>query len=269
MTPSTPPKLTPSQISEFSQVLYEARNHVQEVEPLTKAYHDFDLDDAYRIQADGIEKRLQNREKIIGYKMGLTSKAKMEQMGLHKPIYGVLTDVMQIDAGGVFSLTQKIHPKAEPEVYFITHKELKGSVSPEEALAACSSVGVALEILDSRFQGFKYFALPDVVADNASSAYFVLGEPVKPFAGMDLKNLKIQITENETVMHEDTSAAIFGNPILSLCELVKLLDEQKMTLPAGSIVLAGAATVAIQLKPDTVVAGHLEGMKSVDFKVTV
>lgn len=267
MSPNTTLPLTAHQVSELSQVLYSARLKAQEVEPLTKTYMDFSLEEAYRIQADGIQKRLSDQEKIIGYKMGLTSKAKMEQMGLHKPIFGVLTDQMQILPNSVFSLKNKIHPKAEPELFFITARELRGTLAPEEALEACARVGVALEILDSRYKGFKYFTLPDVVADNSSSAYFVLGESVAPNKNSSFLNLKIEILKDNQIIHSDTSNAILGNPLLSLCELVKLLDEQGLSLPAGSIVLAGAATAAIELSAPHKISARLEGIGSVEFRV--
>ncbi|MBY0385236.1 fumarylacetoacetate hydrolase family protein [bacterium] len=260
-------RLTDKQVVEFSQVLYNARKSSQEVEPLTKSFENFSLEDAYLIQAHGVQKRLADREKIIGYKMGLTSKAKMEQMGLHTPIFGVLTDQMEVKNGSTFSLKDKIHPKAEPELFFITSRELKGSITEEEAQTACSRVGVALEILDSRYKGFKYFTLPDVVADNSSSSFFVLGEAVQPKINADFKNLKIEILENEKVIYSDSSNAILGNPILSLCELVKLLSEQGLALPSGSIVLAGAATAAIELKLGQTISARLEDVGSATFHI--
>jgi 2-oxo-3-hexenedioate decarboxylase len=260
--------LTEKQVLEFSQVLHAARLEATPIESLTKTHGDFSLVAAYQIQADGIKKRQANHEKRIGYKMGLTSKAKMEQMGLHTPIFGVLTDQMEITNRSAFSLENKIHPKAEPEIYFVTSQEMKGSVTPEQALKSCSRVGVALEILDSRYKGFKYFTLPDVVADNSSSAYFVLGESIDVRPEMSLLDLKIEILENEKVVHTDSSNAILGNPILSVCELVKLLAEQNQSLPAGSVVLAGAATAAIELKPLQKMTARLQGIGQVSFSVT-
>lgn len=257
-----------TKITEFSQILYKARKNSEEVGSLTKTYGEFPLSDAYKIQAAGIEMRLNDGEKIIGYKMGLTSKAKMEQMGLHKPIFGVLTDVMEVKNSSAFSLKKKIHPKAEPEIYFKTNKELKGTPNAQEALSACAEIGVALEILDSRFEGFRYFTLPDVVADNSSSAYFVLGDSVKTPTDLPLKDLTIDIRDGETVMFSATGAAVLGEPILSLCELVKLLDEQGKTLPAGSVVLAGAATQAIELKAGQKISATFEKVGKASFNVT-
>jgi 2-oxo-3-hexenedioate decarboxylase len=259
--------LTTSEIVELSQTLHQARKTVKEIEPLTKSFRDFSLEDAYVIQAQGIELRKNDGEFVVGYKMGFTSKAKMEQMGLHQPIFGVLTDKMKVENLGTFSLDGKIHAKTEPEIYFITNKDLRGSVTRDEAMAACSLIGVALEILDSRFTGFKYFTLPDVVADNASSAFFALGEAVQPPFGLDFSNLKISMLENDTVLHEAKTDAIMGDPFLSLCELVSLLNARDQYLPAGSIVLAGAATQAVELKRGTQMSAHLEGVGRIVYNV--
>ena len=254
-------------ISELSFQLYEARKEAQEQEPLTLSHKELDLSMAYRIQAHGIELRRKDGESVVGYKMGLTSKAKMEQMGLHQPIFGVLTDRMQVSHKGEFSLAGKIHPKAEPEIFFVTHKELSGRISVAEAISACSEVGVALEILDSRFRGFKYFALPDVVADNSSSAFFVLGDR-KPVASVkEIKNLRITIELNDDVASEAKGDAILGDPWLSLCELVSLLSQENKSLPAGSIVLAGAATQAIQLEPNMRICARLDSIGTAEFIV--
>jgi 2-oxo-3-hexenedioate decarboxylase len=259
--------LTSSQIVELSQTLHQARKTVKEIEPLTKTFQDFTLDEAYKIQTQGIELRKKDHETVVGYKMGFTSKAKMEQMGLHQPIFGVLTDKMKVENLGTFSLDGKIHAKTEPEVYFVTNKDLKGSVTRDSAMAACSLVGVALEILDSRFTGFKYFTLPDVVADNASSAFFVLGDAVKPPFGLDFSNLKISMHENESLLFEASTSVIMSDPFLSLCELVSLLHQREQFLPAGSIVLAGAATQAVELKRGTQMSAHLEGVGRIAYDV--
>lgn len=253
--------------AEVSNYLHTARKNAAEVEPITKQHGDFSLETAYQIQAAGIQLRKDENEAIIGYKMGLTSKAKMEQMNLHLPIYGVLTDVMQIDNKGTLPLDGRIHPKAEPEMYFITNKELSGKISREEALEACDKVGVAIEILDSRFTGFKYFSLPDVVADNSSSALFTLGKAISTPTDLDLANLKISITDGESTRHEATTAAILGDPLLSLCELITLLGQTGQSLPANSLVLAGAATAAIPLSQGQKIEADIENIGSCSFTV--
>ncbi len=235
---------------ELAKILDNALLEAREVERLTAQVPDLKLADAYRIQDEGIRFRLIRGEKVIGLKMGLTSRAKREQMNLDSPIYGVLTDRMQVKAGGTFSLKAKIHPKIEPEIAFVMARELRGRVTPQQALDACSGICAAMEILDSRFVGFKYFSLPDVVADNSSSAYFVLSSQLrnpKDFDLASLAQLAMSMEVDGKVVQAAPSSAISDNPVNSVVQLCELLDARGLSLPAGSIVLAGAATQAVQL----------------------
>src|SRR5215831_10965385 len=199
--------------------LDDARRHGQEVERLTLEAPDLDLPQAYRVMDAGIALRVARGERVIGLKMGLTSEAKRRQMSLDAPIYGVLTDAMVVQ--GTFHLRGSLHPKIEPEIAFRFARGLQGSPDRAGVLAACSGVGPALEILDSRYRDFRYFSLPDVVADNASSSHVVLPERWVPVKDIDL---------------------------LSVVQLCALLDGRGRALPPRSVVLAGAATVAEQLQ---------------------
>lgn len=259
--------LSVDQIESFAHTLHQARKNTREIEPFSKVHGEYTLEDSYKVQSRGIDLRLEDGEKIIGYKMGLTSKAKMEQMGLHTPIYGVLTAPMQIQNKANFALEGRIHPKTEPEIYFITNRELSGSLNIEDVPQVCDRIGVALEILDSRYEGFKYFSLPDVIADNASSSHFVLGDSVPSSTVLDWAALKIELTANGETKETATGGAILGNPFKSLCELVNLLSQEGRSLPAGSIVLAGAATTAIPLEAGQNAQALLEGVGSATFTV--
>ncbi len=259
--------LSPEQISFFAQTLHDARKKSVEVEPFSKNHGEYPLADAYKVQKLGIDLRLKDGEKIIGYKMGLTSKAKMEQMGLHTPIFGVLTDKMQVNDKATFPISDRIHPKTEPEIYFITNRDLSGKLDVKDVPNVCDKIGVALEILDSRYLGFKYFSIADVIADNASSSHFVLGAAVPSQTVLDWSNLKIELVSNKHVKETATGGAILGNPLQSLCELVSLLTENGQTLPKGSIVLAGAATVALALENKQFAEGRLESVGTASFQV--
>src|SRR5665647_1633705 len=133
--------------------------------------------------------------------MGLTSEGKRKQMNLDAPLYGVLTNVMKVENLGVYHLKGSIHPKIEPEIAFYINRELKGEVTRDEVLNACEAICPALEILDSRYEGFKYFSMEDVISDNSSSSHFILGPKFKDFKNLDLKNLKMFMKVNgETKM---------------------------------------------------------------------
>ena len=246
--------------SELAKVLDAALREKREIAPLTQTYGDYDLNLAYEAQAHGIALRRERGEKIVGYKMGLTSEAKRKQMNLGAPIYGVLTDTMRVDSE--LKVSEGVHPKVEPEIAFVTARELRGRITRDQAFAALRSVAPALEILDSRFTGFKYFSLPDVVADNASSFRFVLG-PVQP--PRDVAGLRMTMRVDGKTRQETDSNAISGHPLESLVQLVGMLPHP---LPAGSIVLAGAATAAEPLRPGMHVELQVEGLGTVSLSCT-
>ena len=230
--------------AKLARTLDDARRARREIEPLHKTFGQFDLDDAYRIQRAGIGLRVQRGEAIAGYKMGLTSKAKREQMNLAMPIYGVLTDAMRIPDGGTFPVERGIHPRVEPEIAFVTSRELREPIGLEEAREAIASVCAAMDVLDSRYTGFKYFSLPDVVADNASSLHFVLSDDARTPRGLRLDDLDMRVLVDGKLVHEAKSSAISGDPLLSLVQLVELLHAYGQELPAATLVLTGAATPA-------------------------
>jgi 2-oxo-3-hexenedioate decarboxylase len=242
-------------VDRLARDLDEALVQRREIAPLTRTYGDFDLETAYRVQERGVALRLARGERIAGYKMGLTSAAKREQMNLGSPIYGVLTGSMRVQ--DEVRVAEGLHPKIEPEIAFVTGRELRGRISPEEALAGCSAVAPALEILDSRFIGFKYFSLPDVVADNCSSWRFVLGALRDP---RDTGRLRMRMLVDGHVVQEADSSSISGHPIESLVQLVAMLAAHGRALPAQSIVLAGAATVAEPLRPGVQVSLEVESL---------
>ena len=265
--PSSLPTLNDKQIQELAQVLDLATREAREIERLTVKYPDLSLADAYRIQETGIRLRFSRGERLLGLKMGLTSEAKRKQMNLDSPCYGMLTDRMRTEEGSVFSLKGKIHPKIEPEIAFMIRREIRGIPTPKEALDSCSGVCAALEILDSRFTGFKYFSLPDVVADNSSSAYYVLGREVLPPDAADWGALEMTMEVNGQPAQTGLSSAISGNPVNSIVQLCELLSARGLSLPSGSVVLAGAATQAVQLEKGMKVELKVKKLGSMSIRV--
>lgn len=200
--------------------------------------------DAYAIQRLVIQKRLDRGETRIGMKMGFTSRAKMEQMGVDDMIWSPLTDAMLHEEGGKIDSRKFLQPRAEPEVAYLLKKPLVGKVSALEAQAAIEAVAPAIEILDSRFKDFK-FSLPAVVADNTSSAGLVIGAWHSPLT--DVSNLGIVLSVNGRPAAFGSTAAILGNPVRSLIAAARMAGEAGEALPSGSIILAGAATAAIHI----------------------
>ena len=242
-------------------ILDEAAANATGIEQLSHA-HDFSLADAYEIQRLSIEQRLQRAEKLVGYKLGFTSKAKMVQMGVDDLIWGRLTDGMIIEEGGEISLADYVHPRVEPEICFLLKKPLSGVVTLLEAMSAVEAVAPALEVIDSRYQDFK-FSLEDVVADNCSSSGFVVGPWHKP--DMDLSNLGMIMRVNGRDAGFGSSAAILGHPARSLLSAARCLGEAGEELLPGQVLMAGAATEAIALQPDQFIQLQVDRMGFIGF----
>jgi len=255
-------------LENLANLLDRARTSGTPVEQLSKEHKELTRADAYTIQEKQLELREGRKEKLVGLKMGLTSEAKRKQMNLDSPLYGVLTDVMQVQNGGVFSLAGTIHPKIEPEIAFKTARDLKWPVTRADVLESLAGVTACLEILDSRYTEFKYFSMEDVIADNSSSSHFVMGNLILDFKKLDLMNLKMEMFVDDKLSQSGISSDISGDPVLSVVDLCKMLSERGKFLPAGSIVLAGAATPAVALKSKMQIKLMVDGFAAVNVSVS-
>ena len=207
----------------------------------------FNLEQAYEIQRASIAHRVRRGHAIRGVKLGFTSRAKMRQMGVDDLIWGWLTEEMIFEEGSEFSLEDHfIHPRVEPEVCFITKRDITGPITALEAVDYIEAVAPALEMIDSRFLNFK-FDLNNVVADNCSSSGLVVGSWSKRFEG--LENTYVSLNINGEAKQIGTTAAILGNPMRAITQTARLVAACGQTLPAGSLIMAGAATAAEALQP--------------------
>ncbi len=220
------------------------------------------LADGYRIQRASMARRFSRGETLVGMKMGLTSRAKMEQVGVHSPIYGHLTSRMQRSDGTKLSHARHVHPRVEPEIAFILNQELRGPVTAAQAMLAVGGVVAALEIIDSRYENFK-FNLVDVVADNGSSSKFLLGDTIVSPRDIDVSNLGMVMEVNGKVDKIGSSAAIYEHPARSLAALANILSELDEQLYPGQIVLCGASTAAVALSPGDRVRLRVDGLGTV------
>ena len=222
------------------------------------------LTEAYDIQKLSIENRYARGEKLIGYKLGFTSKAKMEQMGVHDIIWGRLTDAMQINNGSTLTKANFIHPRAEPEIAFLLRKPLDEQITLENALDYVKGVAGALEVIDSRYEKFK-FSFEDVIADNCSSAAYVLGDWLPPTT--IIQNTPIALVINGETNQSGNSNAILGNPIASLVEMSRMANKYSVSVEAGHVILAGAATSAVYVQIGDKIEGQFEGLGTVSLEV--
>lgn len=248
-----------TEIERYAELLDRAAMTAMPVRQLTATDPQLTLEDAYRIQRASMARRAARGDGVVGMKMGLTSVAKMKQVGVHEPIYGHLTLQMKRSSGDALWASEQIHPRIEPEIAFILGDELRGPITAVEALEAVEWVVAALEVIDSRYEDFK-FTLPDVVADNASSTAFYLGEERRDPHELELGNLGMVMSQNGVVVETGSSAAILDHPARALAALANMLAAVDEVVPAGAIVLAGAATAARHVKAGDVVTVEVDGL---------
>jgi len=252
-----------SGLETFAKTVDEAARTATAIPQLTDSRPDLTVHDAYAIQALSIARRLERGERRVGVKMGLTSRAKMQQVGVDEVIWGRLTDAMRLEEGGAFSRADYVHPRAEPEIAFLMKTPLAGNVTPLEAMAAVEAIAPAIEIIDSRYQDFK-FTLPDVVADNSSSSGFVIGDWFPAETPID--NLGIILEADGRAVQVGSSAAILGHPVRSLVQAARLVARWGEQLNPGDIVLAGGATAAHPMTPGMHVRAVFQDLGAVSIR---
>ena len=242
-------------IAPIAERLLSAVRNRTATEPLTNTWPDLTIDEALTVQDAVVYARVDSGAKVVGAKLGLTSVAKQRQMKVDQPLFGWLTDDMQIDVGQSVECGRFIQPRCEPEIAFLINRDLEGpDVTAAHVLAATEAVFGAIDVLDSRFTGYA-FTFNDVVADNASSAAFTLGGTYIDPKGIDLRLTGCVFEKNGELIATAAGAAVLGHPAASVAWLVREMARRGRGLTKGQVVMAGALTEAIPVAPgDTVVA---------------
>ena len=220
--------------------LYSALRGRHTVDPLSSRVPELSIERAYRIQERMILRRRQDGERIIGKKIGVTSRAVMNMLGVHQPDFGYLTDAMVVNQGESIDSRQLIQPKAEGEIAFLLKRDLMGpGVGVADVLAATECVMPCFEIVDSRIRDWK-IKITDTVADNASCGVFVLGsQAVSPLA-IDLYACGMVLEKNGEIVATGSGAAALGSPLNAVAWLANTLGSLGIGLKAGEVVLSGA-----------------------------
>ena len=228
--------------------LYSALLSGKPVEPLTNRFPDITIEDAYLIQQEFISHRLNSGEKVVGKKIGVTSKAVMNTLGVGQPDFGYMLDGMAYQEGQEIDIGSLIQPKAEGEIAFVLKKDLMGpGVNAADVLAATEGVMVCFEIVDSRIRDWK-IKIQDTVADNASCGGFVLGSKLVDVQDVDLIHCGMVLEKNGEVVITGAGAATMNSPVNAIVWLANTLGRLGIPLKAGEIVLSGAlgAMVPVQ-----------------------
>ncbi|MGB3331314.1 MAG: 2-keto-4-pentenoate hydratase [Mycobacterium sp.] len=248
---------------ELAAELAQAERSRVPISPLTAAQPGIDVVDAYEIQLINIRQRIAEGARVVGHKVGLSSEAMQQMMGVDEPDYGHLLNEMQVFEDKPVKASNYLYPRVEVEVAFILAADLPGAdCTEEDVLAATEAFAPAIELIDSRISDWK-IKLCDTIADNASSAGFVLGKQrVKP-GDIDIKNIDAALTKNGEVVAQGRSDAVLGNPVTAVAWLARKVESFGVRLKAGDIVLPGTATRAIDVHAGDDCVAEFAGLGSV------
>ncbi|MBE0587757.1 MAG: 2-oxo-3-hexenedioate decarboxylase [Hydrogenophaga sp.] len=259
-------KLDTTTIAALAERLENCQLQQQDTTKITDDHPEMDWDDAYAIQDEIRRRKVARGARVIGLKAGLTSHAKMKQMGVTTPVFGFMTDDYAVPDGGECKASELIHPKVEPEIAFVTKAELRGPGCHIGAvLAATDFVMPGIEVIDSRYRDFK-FDLKSVVADNTSAARFVVGGQSMDVLGVDLRTVGIVLEKNGLSVAFGAGAAVLGHPAAAIAMLANHLAERGESIPAGSLILSGGITEAVAVQAGDNVTLRVQGMGSTSLR---
>jgi 2-oxopent-4-enoate/cis-2-oxohex-4-enoate hydratase len=247
--------------ADLAEELYQALMGCFTVPPLRRRGLDLDVEDAYAISLALLAHRLKAGENVIGKKIGVTSEAVQDMLGVYQPDFGFLTDRMQVpDGSDVRIAGQLIQPRAEAEIAFILKNGLEGpGVSPEEVLAATESIAPCFEIVDSRIQSWD-IGIVDTVADNASCGVFVLGAARVDPRCLDLPALTVSVWKNGQPLSQGLGSAVQGSPLAAVAWLANTLGRYGVTLDPGEVILSGSLVPLEPARPGDRFRLVLEGV---------
>jgi 2-oxopent-4-enoate/cis-2-oxohex-4-enoate hydratase len=240
--------------------LYRALRGRHTVAPLIAQDPSLSIDDAYAISLDFLSRRLADGERVVGKKIGVTSKAVQDMLGVHQPDFGFLTDAMLVEGDIDVAAHRLIQPRAEAEIAFFLAEPLRGpGVTAEQVIAATAAIAPCFEIVDSRITDWK-IGIVDTVADNASCGVFVLGAARADPCAHDLPALRVTVTKNGAPLSEGVGAAVQGNPAQAVAWLANTLGQYGVTLDAGDIILSGSMVPLAPAVAGDVFEMHLAGI---------
>jgi 2-oxo-3-hexenedioate decarboxylase len=259
-------KLDKHTIQALAEHLETAELKARDVTKITDDHPEMDWDDAYAIQ-DEIRRRKEARgNRTAGLKCGLTSFAKMKQMGVETPVFGFVSDYMVRPDGGDIKVSELIHPKVEAEICIVTKAPLKGPGCHVAAVMAATELVIpAVEVIDSRYRDFK-FDLKSVIADNTSSSRFVIGGRPRDLDELDLRTLGVVLEINGEVKTMAAGAAVLGHPLAAVAMLANHLGERGQEIPAGTFVMTGGVTEAVAVKAGDSVSVRFQDLGTVSMR---
>ncbi|MBI1453524.1 fumarylacetoacetate hydrolase family protein [Acinetobacter sp. FL51] len=254
----------PKTAEHFAQALFDAEQSRQAIAPICRALGEqATVDDAYVIQDINTERSLNNRRRLVGRKIGLTSVAVQKQLGVDSPDFGMLFEDMAYADGQTIAFSKLIQPKVEAEIALVLKADLTQEQHRiEDIIAATDYAVAAIEVVDSRIENWK-ISLLDTVADNASSAAFVLGQNKVQLSDLDLVNCQMQMTRAGEVVSTGVGKACLDNPLNAAVWLADEMVKRGRPLLAGDIVLTGALGPMVAVQAGESYQVEIEGLGQV------
>ncbi len=253
-----------SELQETAERLRDAYDGAP-LEPLRGVLEPTDIEGAYVVQSINTEFWKAKGRRVVGRKVGLTAEAVQKQLGVDRPDFGVLFADMEIANGGILLQSKVIQPKAEAEVALIMARDFAdANATPESFANAVECAVAAIEIVDSRIADWK-ITFADTVADNGSSAFYVLGKERKPLAGLDLYTCGMALEVNGKIASLGAGAACLGNPLNAAAWLACTLAERGEGLKRGDVILTGALGPMVAIRPGDQVRAQIGGLGAVSF----
>ena len=250
-------------VSEAAEALLGAYGGGPPVAPLSTTYPDLTLDEAYAVQLTQVDSWLSEGRTVVGHKVGLTSRAMQELLGVSEPDYGHLLDSMARAESDTITIGAFVQPRIEPEIGFILGQSLLGpGLTEADVMLAVAAVLPALEIVDSRVRDWK-IDLFDTIADNASSGAFVLGDARVPLGDLDLQSIECTLRLDDAVVGWGHGSAVMGNPLTALTWLANTLGGRGVKLEAGHVVLPGALCAMVPVTAGDTFTATFAGLGNV------
>lgn len=224
----------------YGAELFAAQQDQRTLPPLSSRDESLTIDDAYEISLAFLKHRRAKGERVVGKKIGVTSKPVQDMLGVRQPDFGFLTDWMHVTENISISDRKLIQPRAEAEIAFILADDLRGpGVTPAQVIAATAAIAPCFEIVDSRIDDWK-IGIVDTIADNASCGVFVLGDARADPKDHVLPDLKVTVFKNGMQISEGLGSAVQGDPAQAVAWLANTLGAYGVTLDAGDIILSGS-----------------------------
>lgn len=248
--------------------LYAAEAEGSAIEPIAQRYPNFGIPDSYAIQSINIARKRDAGAKVIGHKIGLTSLAMQEMMGVNRPDFGYLLDSMVLDATSAVPLSPYIRPRVEPEIAYVLDRELPMTgCTADDVESATAHVIPCLELIDSRIVDWN-IGLIDTIADNASSAAIILGNMSIAPEKITSTGSRAEVRIGKKVMATGSTSDVLGHPANAVAWLANALGEFGVRLEAGHIILSGSCTRAIDVAAGDTITAEFDNLGAIEVTFT-